>query len=198
MAVTVPTPAQERVDRLARMWAERPGVLGWLTTTDHKRVGLLYFWTTLALFGAGGVEALLMRTQLNRANERFLSPNAYDQLFSVHGITMIFFFIIPMTTGAFGNYLIPLMIGAPDMSFNRMPLFCFAFLAAAFGLLFALPALSADTIFLFLDRRVGTHFFDVAHGGSALLWQHLFWIFGHPEVYILIVPAFGIATSIIP
>src|SRR6266536_2425373 len=282
MAVTVPTPAQERVDRLARMWAERPGVLGWLTTTDHKRVGLLYFWTTLALFGAGGVEALLMRTQLNRANERFLSPNAYDQLFSVHGITMIFFFIIPMTTGAFGNYLIPLMIGArdmafprmnalsfwiflgsgiflytslalgmapnagwfdyvplasrtfdpgrnidfyclaiifngiassltagnlivtilklraPGMSFNRMPLFCFAFLAAAFGLLFALPALSADTIFLFLDRRVGTHFFDVAHGGSALLWQHLFWIFGHPEVYILIVPAFGIATSIIP
>src|SRR5205085_8634914 len=86
---------------------------------------------------------------------------------------------------------------APGMSFNRMPLFCFAFLAAAFGLLFALPALTADTIFLFLDRRIGTHFFDVAHGGSALLWQHLFWIFGHPEVYILIVPAFGIATSII-
>ena len=195
---------------------------------------------------------------------------------------MIFFFIIPMTTGAFGNYLIPLMIGArdmafprmnalsfwiflasalfiytslfmgsapnagwfdyvplaskefnpgrnidfyalgiifnsisstltagqfivtilksraPGMSFNRMPLFCFAFLAASFGLLFALPALSADTIFLFLDRNVHTHFFDPSHGGSVLLWQHLFWIFGHPEVYILIVPAFGIATSIIP
>jgi cytochrome c oxidase subunit 1/cytochrome c oxidase subunit I+III len=84
------------------------------------------------------------------------------------------------------------------MSLNRMPLFCFAFLAAAFGLLFALPVLSADAIFLFLDRNVGTHFFDVAHGGSALLWQHLFWFFGHPEVYILIVPAFGIATEIIP
>jgi len=282
MAVTAPSPSQARVDRLERMWAERPGVLGWLTTTDHKRVGLLYFWTTLVLFGAGGVEALLMRTQLDRANERLLSPNTYDQLFTVHGITMIFFFIIPMTTGAFGNYLVPLMIGArdmafprmnalsfwiflgsgiflytslalgmapnagwfdyvplasrafdpgrnidfyclaiifngisssltaanlivtilklraPGMSFNRMPLFCFAFIAAAFGLLFALPALTADTIFLFLDRNVGTHFFDVAHGGSALLWQHLFWIFGHPEVYILIVPAFGIATSIIP
>jgi heme/copper-type cytochrome/quinol oxidase subunit 1 len=200
----------------------------------------------------------------------------------MHGLTMIFFFIIPMTTGAFGNYLLPLMIGArdmafprmnalsywifvasaiflytslfmgmapnsgwfdyvplanrqfnpghnidfyclgiifnsisssltagqfivtmfknraPGMSFNRMPLFCFAQLAAAFGLLFALPALSADTIFLFLDRNVGTHFFDPARGGAALLWQHLFWIFGHPEVYILIVPAFGIATSIIP
>src|SRR5438477_4561705 len=84
------------------------------------------------------------------------------------------------------------------MSLNRLPLFAFAFLAASLGLLFALPALTADTIFLFLDRNVGTHFFDVAQGGSALLWQHLFWIFGHPEVYILIVPAFGIATSIIP
>jgi cytochrome c oxidase subunit I+III len=267
---------------LERQWVERPGVLGWLTTTDHKRIGLLYFWTTLALFGAGGAEALIMRTQLARPNDHVVGPEAYDQLFSLHGITMIFFFIIPMTTGAFGNYLVPLMIGARDMAFprmnalsfwiflgsalflytslalrtapdagwfnyvplasrayspgrnidfyclaiifngissslaaanfivtilklrapgmslNRTPLFCYAFLAASFGLLFALPALTADTIFLFLDRRVGTHFFDVAHGGSALLWQHLFWIFGHPEVYILIVPAFGIATSIIP
>src|SRR2546421_10404253 len=99
MAVTAPSPAHARLDRLERMWAERPGVLGWLTTTDHKRVGLLYLWTTLVLFAAGGVEALLMRTQLDRANARLLSPNTYDQLFSVHGITMIFFFIIPMTTG---------------------------------------------------------------------------------------------------
>ncbi|HVV60085.1 MAG TPA: cbb3-type cytochrome c oxidase subunit I, partial [Gaiellaceae bacterium] len=87
---------------------------------------------------------------------------------------------------------------APGMSINRMPLFCYAMLAASLGLLFALPLLSADTIFLFLDRNVGTHFFDVAQGGSAYLWQHLFWMFGHPEVYILIVPAFGIATEIIP
>ena len=264
------------------MWAERPGVLGWLTTTDHKRVGLLYFWTTLVFFAAGGAEALIMRTQLAQPNGHVVGPATYDELFSMHGITMIFFFIIPMTTGAFGNYLIPLMIGARDMAFprmnalsfwiflasgvflytslflgvapnagwfdyvplagpvydpgrpidfyalgiifngisstltaaqfivtllksrapgmslNRMPLFCFAMLAAAFGLLFALPALTADTVFLFLDHNVGTHFFDVAHGGSALLWQNLFWFFGHPEVYILIVPAFGIATSIIP
>jgi cytochrome c oxidase subunit 1/cytochrome c oxidase subunit I+III len=87
---------------------------------------------------------------------------------------------------------------APGMSFNRMPLFCFAMLSAAFGLLFALPSLTSATLFLFLDRAVGTHFFDVARGGSTLLWQHLFWIFGHPEVYILVVPAFGIATSILP
>jgi cytochrome c oxidase subunit I+III len=285
MAVVAPPQPQsatDRLQRLERMWESRPGVLGWLTTTDHKRIGLLYFWTTLVLFGAGGVEALVMRTQLAQPNERVVGPSTYDELFTMHGLTMIFFFIIPMTTGAFGNYLIPLMIGARDMAFprlnalsywiflgsgifvytslalgvapnagwfdyvplasrqfdpghnidfyslgiifnsisstltaglfivtilksrapgmslNRLPLFCYAMLAAAFGLLFALPALSADAIFLFLDRNVGTHFFDVAHGGSALLWQNLFWFFGHPEVYILIVPAFGIATSIIP
>src|SRR5438477_3415651 len=269
-------------ERLERMWQSRPGVLGWVTTTDHKRIGLLYFWTTLVLFAAGGAEALVIRTQLIQPNQHVVGPATYDELFTMHGLTMIFFFIIPMTTGAFGNYLLPLMLGArdmafprlnalsywvflgsgifiytslflgiapnagwfdyvplanstfdpgheidfyclgiifngisstltaanfivtilkmraPGMSFNRMPLFCFAFLAAAWGLLFALPSLSADTIFLFLDRNVGTHFFDVVHGGSTLLWQHLFWIFGHPEVYILIVPAFGIATEIIP
>ncbi len=280
---TPPTPAAaERMERLEQIWESRPGILGWLTTTDHKRIGLLYFWTTLALFGAGGAEALLIRTQLAQPNQHVVSPQTFDELFSMHGITMIFFFIIPMTTGAFGNYLLPLLLGARDMAFprmnalsywiflasaifiytslfigkapnagwfnyvplaskqfnpghnidfyclgiifnsiastltagqfivtifksrapgmslNRMPLFCFAMLAASFGLLFALPALSADTTFLFLDRNVGTHFFDASHGGSALLWQHLFWIFGHPEVYILIVPAFGIATSIIP
>jgi len=272
----------ERLTRLEHQWQARPGVLGWLTTTDHKRIGLLYFWTTLVLFGAGGVEALAMRTQLARPNQHLIGPETYNELFTLHGVTMIFFFIIPMTTGAFGNYLLPLMLGARDMAFprmnalsfwiflgsgiflyvslavgdapnagwfnyvplssrhydpghnidfyclgvifnsiastltaaqfivtilksrapgmslNRMPLFCYAMFAAAFGLLFALPTLSADVIFLFLDRNVGTHFFDPAYHGSALLWQHLFWFFGHPEVYILIVPAFGIATSIIP
>jgi cytochrome c oxidase subunit 1/cytochrome c oxidase subunit I+III len=257
-------------------------VLGWLTTTDHKRIGLLYFWTTLVFFGAGGIEALIMRTQLAQPNAGLVGPNLYNQLFTTHGLTMIFWFIIPMTTGAFGNYLIPLMLGArdmafprlnalsfwlflgsgiflyiglflgfgpnagwfdyvplasrlydpgrniefyalallfngaastitaanfivtifkqraPGMSFNRIPLFCFAFLAASFGLLFALPSLSIDLIYLFLDRNLGFHFFDPSHGGTTLLWQHLFWFFGHPEVYILIVPAFGIATEIIP
>ncbi len=286
MAVVAPpttTPAgHARLDRLERMWQSRPGILGWLTTTDHKRIGLLYFWTTLVFFGAGGVEALMMRTQLAEPNNNLIGPATYDELFSMHGITMIFLFIIPMTTGAFGNYLLPLMIGARDMAFprmnalsywifaasgiflyvalfigvapnagwynyvplsgshydpgrnidvyclgiilngiassltaaqfivtifksrapgmtlSRMPLFCYAMFAAAVGLLFALPSLTIDTIFLFLDRNIGTHFFDAAHGGSTLLWQTLFWFFGHPEVYILIVPAFGIATSIIP
>src|SRR6059058_5180635 len=195
---------------------------------------------------------------------------------------MIFLFVIPMTTGAFGNYLLPLMIGARDMAFprmnavsywiylasgifmyialaqghapnagwfdyvplasktydpsinidyygwglifngisstaasinfivtifklrapgmslNRMPLFCYAFLSAAFALVFALPSLSVAALFLELDRQLGFHFYDTTHGGSPLLWQNLFWIFGHPEVYIIILPAFGIATSIIP
>src|SRR3954464_1653298 len=98
-----------------------------------------------------------------------------------------------------GQFIVTLLKSrAPGMSLNRLPLFCFAYLAASLGLLFALPVLTADTLFLFLDRNVGTHFFDVAHGGSTLLWQHLFWFFGRPEVFILIVPAFGIATSIIP
>jgi cytochrome c oxidase subunit I+III len=272
----------ERIYRLERVWEERPGVLGWLTTVDHKRIGILYFWTTLVFFAAGGTEALLMRTQLAQPEERVLGPETFDQLMTMHGVTMIFFFIIPMTTGAFGNYLVPLMIGARDMAFprlnalsywlflgaglfmyssflvhqapnagwfdyvplalrrydgglntdfyaigllfaslsttagalnlivtifklrapgmswNRMPLFCFAMLAASLSLIFALPALSTDLIFLELQRKLGFHFFDAAHGGDALLWQHLFWIFGHPEVYIIVLPAFGIATSIIP
>src|SRR5207237_2133659 len=101
------------------------GGRGWLTTTDHKRIGLLYFWTTLALLGAGGAEALIIRTQLARPNSHVVSPDTFDQLFSMHGVTMIFFFIIPMTTGAFGNYLVPLMIGARDMAFPRLNAFSY-------------------------------------------------------------------------
>jgi cytochrome c oxidase subunit I+III len=282
VATAITPEAQRYVDRLERIWRERPGLLGWLTTTDHKRIGLMYFFTALAMFGAGGVEALLVRTQLIGPNQHLLSPEAYDEIFTMHGITMIFLFVIPMTTGAFGNYLVPLMIGARDMAFprmnalsfwiylgsallmytgmvtghapnagwfdyvplaskaydpsinidfygyglilngisstaaainlivtifklrapgmslQRMPLFCYAFLAAAFSLLFALPSLSVAALLLELDRQLGFHFYDASYGGDPLLWQNLFWIFGHPEVYIIILPAFGIATSIIP
>jgi cytochrome c oxidase subunit I len=277
-----PPLARRRMERLEVIWEERPGLLGWLTTVDHKRIGLLYFFTSLVFFGAGGIEALLIRTQLAGPNGTVLSPEAYNQVMTMHGVTMIFLFVIPMTTGAFGNYLLPLMLGArdlafprlnalsywlflgsgifiyaglllrkapdcgwfcyaplntkdydpglnadfyalglifngmattagalnfivtifklraPGMSFNRMPLFVFAILAVSLSLIFALPALTTDLVFLELQRKVGFHFFDVAHGGDALLWQHLFWLFGHPEVYIIILPAMGIATSIIP
>jgi len=280
---TVLTPrAEQRVERLHEIWDERPGVLGWLTTVDHKRIGLLYLFTTMAFFLAGGVEALLMRTQLAQPNEHVVSPGTFNELFTTHGVTMIFFAVIPMQIGAFGNYLVPLMIGARDMAFprlnalsywiflasglflyagvftghapnagwfdyvpialrrynpgpnvdfyalaliftgisttigainlvvtifknrapgmslNRMPLFCFAILATSFSLIFALPSLTVDLVFLELQRKAGFHFFDVGHGGDPLLWQHLFWIFAHPEVYIIVLPAFGIATSIIP
>src|SRR5579859_3905502 len=120
MATVVTPEGQRYVERLERVWTERPGLLGWITTTDHKRIGILYFFTSLVLFGAGGVEALLIRTQLIGPNQHVLSPSAYNQVFTMHGITMIFLFVIPMTTGAFGNYLVPLMIGARDMAFPRM------------------------------------------------------------------------------
>jgi cytochrome c oxidase subunit I+III len=280
--VAVDVQANPRIRALDRVWEERPGILGWLTTVDHKRIGLLYFFTTLAFFGAGGIEALLVRTQLAAPNSHVLSPSTFNEMFTTHGVTMIFLFVIPMTTGAFGNYLIPLMIGsrdmafprmnalsywiflasglfiyvglfmgaapnagwfayapltlkqynagpnvdfyalglifngiattaasinfivtifklrAPGMSLNRMPLFCFAMLAVSLALVFALPALTMDALFLELSRKVGFQFFIPSHGGDPLLWQHLFWIFGHPEVYIIVLPAFGIATSIIP
>jgi len=281
---TIPTTVtgHARVERLERIWEERPGIVGWLTTTDHKRIGILFLFTTLVFFLAGGVEALLMRTQLAAANQHVLGPQAYNEVFTMHGVTMIFFFVIPISIGAFGNYLLPLMVGARDMAFprmnmlsywmfvasgcfiyvgvfvgqapdagwfdyvplasktyspghgidfysyglifnamsstatsinlivtafklrapgmslNRMPLFVYAFLAVSFALVFALPTLTAACIFLELDRQLGFHFYDAGMGGSALLWQHLFWLFGHPEVYIIILPAFGFATTIIP
>jgi cytochrome c oxidase subunit I+III len=283
MAAIADTPqARERMERLERIWREPDGVLGWLRTTDHKRIGLMYLVATLIFFAAGGVEALLVRTQLIGPDLHVLSPKAYDQVFTMHGVTMIFLFVIPMTTGAFGNYLVPLQIGARDMAFprmnalsfwifaasgifmytgmavgqapdagwfdyvplasrtfspdrgidfyalgllfnsvsttaasvnfiatifrmrapgmsvNRMPLFCYAYLATAFALIFALPALTVALLMLEADRRLGFRFFDVTAGGDPVLWQHLFWIFAHPEVYIIILPAFGIATSIIP
>src|SRR3954463_3484765 len=120
MAIAYPPAARGRLDRLDRIWAEREGVLGWLTTTNHKRIGILYFFTTIAFFIAGGVEALLMRTQLITPNNSVLSPGAYNEMMTMHGITMIFLFVIPMTTGAFGNYLVPLLIGSRDMAFPRM------------------------------------------------------------------------------
>jgi len=282
VTLDVRAPEHPRVERLEQVWEARPGLLGWLTTVDHKRIGLLYFFTTLAFFAAGGLEALLVRTQLARPNAHVLPPDVFNELFTTHGVTMIFLFVIPMTIGAFGNYLVPLMIGARDMAFprmnalsywlflasgifiyvglfmgfgpdagwfdyvplalkhfspgpnvdfyalglilngisstiasinfivtifklrapgmalNRMPLFCFAMLAVSLALIFALPALTIDAVFLELSRKLSFQFFVPGHGGDPLLWQHLFWLFAHPEVYIIVLPAFGIATSIIP
>jgi cytochrome c oxidase subunit I+III len=118
-------PERERAERLDRVWEERPGLLGWLTTVDHKRIGLLFFFTSLAFFAAGGVEALLMRTQLAGPAQTMIGPSTFDSIFTMHGVTMIFFFVIPIGVGAFGNYLVPLMIGARDMAFPRLNAFSF-------------------------------------------------------------------------
>jgi cytochrome c oxidase subunit 1 len=260
----------------------------WLTTTDHKKIGIMYIATGFFFFLAGGMEALLVRTQLAFPEGRVLSPQEYNAVFTMHGVTMIFLFVMPTLTG-FGNYVVPLMIGARDMAFprlnafgywlvlfggmflqssflfgsppdggwfqyaplsemncgvhaaactpglnadfwvlgtlllgissiagslnfvvtifklrapgmslNRIPLFTWMTLVTAFLLLFALPSLTAAGGLLLMDRHFGTHFYQAAFNGDPLLWQHLFWSFGHPEVYILILPAFGMISEILP
>ncbi len=268
-------------DRLEEIWEEKPGLGSWLDTVDHKRIGIRYVYTAFAFFLAGGLEATIIRAQLARPEETLVRPEAYNQLFTMHGITMIFFFVTPMLFG-FGNYFVPLMIGARDMAFprlnafgywvflfaglfmyagyaaghapndgwfnyfplaskqfspdinidfytlgliflgisstagsinfivtifklrapgmsiSRVPLFCWAILATAFSVIFALPSLTVANAMAALDRLFGFHFFDVAKGGSVILWQHLFWIFGHPDVYIIFLPAVGIVSSVVP
>jgi len=260
---------------------ERPGLLGWLSTVDHKRIGLMYLGTGLLFFLLGGLEALLIRLQLARPGATLLGPDIYNQIFTMHGTTMIFLGVMPLAAG-FGNYLIPLMLGArdvafpklnalsywvflfagllmnssfvfggapstgwfayaplterafspgtgvdfwilgvlllglsttigsinfivtilqlraPGMSLNRMPMFAWTMLVTSMIAVFALPSLTVAILLLLLDRQLGTHFYNVAQGGDALLWQHLFWFFGHPEVYILILPAMGMVSEIIP
>src|SRR5438093_9057895 len=267
--------------RLEKIWDEPPGLGTWLDTVDHKKIGKHYIYTAFLFFTAGGIEAMLLRAQLARPNEHLLNPEAYNQLFSMHGITMIFFFVTPMLFG-FGNYFIPLLIGARDMAFPRlnafgywiflfsgifmyssfavgrapndgwfnyvslagprytpglnidyytlglaflgisttvgsvnfivtifklrapgmsiarMPLYVWSILATSFAVVFALPSLTVANIMLELDRRAGFNFFEVARGGDVVLWQHLFWIFGHPDVYIIFLPAVGIVSTIIP
>jgi cytochrome c oxidase subunit I len=263
-----------------RAEAEPRGLMSWLTTTDHKRIGILYLVTSFAFFVLGGTEALMIRLQLGEANNTLVSPEVYNQLFTMHGTTMVFLFVVPMLAG-FGNYFVPLMIGARDMAFprlnalsywlflaggivlyssifwsppeagwistvplagssylpsggvdawiylihltglssllgsinfyvtvanmrapgmswSRLPLFVWSILAYSLLLIIAIPVIAGAVTMLLLDRHFGTHFFDTAHGGSALLWQNLFWFFGHPEVYILILPAFGVISEVLP
>jgi cytochrome c oxidase subunit 1 len=254
----------------------------WLATVDHKRIGILYIVTSLLFFIVGGVLALLMRSQLARPDEHVFTRDTYDQLFTMHGTTMIFLVVVPVFAGL-GNFLIPLMIGARDMAFPRlnalsywlyllggivlftswfaaggapragwysypplseklfepgngqdlwilaihltsissiigainfivtihnmrapgmtwmrMPLFVWTIEVYAILILFALTVLAGGLTLLLLDRQVGTHFFLPQKGGSAVLYQHIFWFFGHPEVYIMVLPAFGIWSEVIP
>ncbi len=256
------------------------GWLSWLTTTDHKRIGIMYLFATFLFFILGGAEALLMRLQLGMSDNTLIGAETYNGLVSMHGTTMIFLFVVPVLAG-FANYFVPLMIGARDMAFprlnalsfwflifggiafyaslffeppqagwtsyaplsdeayspgggidawiflihltglssiigainliatihnmrckgmslGRMPIFCWTVLIYAYLLVIALPAIAAAVTMLLTDRHFGTAFFDVAGGGDPMLWQHLFWFFGHPEVYIMILPAFGMISEILP
>jgi cytochrome c oxidase subunit 1 len=275
-SVSVPA---ERPGGLLRRPHATTGLWSWFTTIDHKKIGVLYGITAFAFFLIGGSEALLIRVQLARPDQSFLEPAVYNELFTMHGITMIFLVVMPLSA-AFFNYLLPLMIGARDVAFPRLNAFSYwAFLFAglfiysswflggapnggwfgyapnsvidptrgmtfyAIGLLiagiastvsainlavtilnmrapgmtlfrmpvfvwmglvvqlllaFSLPVITIGLVELLFDRLFGTHFFDVAAGGSPVLWQHLFWLFGHPEVYILVLPAMGIVSEILP
>jgi cytochrome c oxidase subunit I len=255
-------------------------VMSWVTTVDHKKIGILYILTSLLFIGLGGIMALIMRAQLATPDEHLLTKDSYNGVMTLHGTTMVFLGVVPILAG-FGNFLVPLMIGARDMAFPRlnalsywmfvfggivlyaslfathgpantgwtaypplsvnaigngqdlwilslhiltvsslagainflvtihnlrtpgmrwmrMPIFIWTIEVYAVLLVAVLPVLSAGLTMLLLDRHAGTHFFVPQEGGDAVLYQHVFWFFGHPEVYIMILPAMGIVSEIIP
>ncbi len=257
----------------------KTGWWSWVTTVDHKKIGIMYGVAAFFFFIVGGIEALLIRSQLARPDSTVLSADAYNQIFTMHGLTMIFFVVMPMGV-ALMNYLIPLMIGARDVAFPRlnafsfwvfigagvfmyssfflggapdggwfgyaplseslpdhgmtfysiglqiagvaslagavnfivtiinmrapgmtmmrMPVFIWMSLVTSFLLLFALPVIAVALFELMFDRVYGAVFFNPAAGGDPILWQHLFWLFGHPEVYVMILPAMGIVSEVLP
>jgi cytochrome c oxidase subunit 1 len=261
--------------------SEHSGLWSWLATVDHKRIGVLYLFTALTFFVVGGLEAVIIRAQLQGPNGTVVSAETFNQLFTMHGTTMVFLVIMPLSA-AFFNFLIPLQIGARDVAFPRlnafsywvylfggifitlpiffnvapnggwfgyaplttkpfapginidfwviglqilgvsslaaafnfittiinlrapgmtlmrMPMFTWMSFVVQFLIVLAFPVITIALVFLLFDRFFGTQFYEIAAGADPLLWQHLFWIFGHPEVYILILPAFGLVSEIIP
>jgi cytochrome c oxidase subunit I+III len=268
------------IDRMDRVWRTPAGIIGFLTAVNHRVIGARYIATGLFFFLLAGIAALVMRIQLAVPEANIINPHLYNQLFTLHGTTMMFLFAVPIMEGI-GIYFVPLMIGARDMAFprlnafgywiylisgltlwfsllindapdggwfnyvpltdirfspglgidfwatmitflevaalvaaveliitiflqrapgmslNRTPLFVWAELVMSFMIVFAMPVLMVASVELALDRTINTHFFRTEMGGDPLLWQHLFWFFGHPEVYIILVPALGIVSSII-
>ncbi|HZS58589.1 MAG TPA: cytochrome c oxidase subunit I [Gemmatimonadaceae bacterium] len=260
---------------------EPTGLWSWLATTDHKRIGALYLFTALTFMLVGGAEAMIIRTQLIHPNNHLVSAETYNQIFTMHGTTMIFLVVMPLSA-AFFNLLIPLQIGARDVAFPRlnafsywvflfggifislpilfgagpnggwfgyaplttktyspglnidfwviglqilgisslaagfnfittiinmrapgmnlmrMPLFTWMSFVVQFLVVLAFPVITIALVFLLFDRFFGTNFYEIAQGADPLLWQHLFWIFGHPEVYILVLPAFGLVSEVMP
>jgi cytochrome c oxidase subunit I len=267
--------------RLHAIWATPPGLKGWLSTTDHKEIGLRYIATAFILLAIGGLEALVIRLQLAGPDLRLLTPDQYNILFSTHGMTMIFLYASPILSG-FSNYMWPLIFGSRDMAFprlnafsywvylfaalflyagfvigagpndgwfnyvplaerdfnpgmnedfyavgmiflgisttvgaanfivtffktrcpgmsiNRVPIFAWGTLTASVANLVVIPAVSLAFFLLWMDRQFGTQFFRAAEGGQPMLWQHLFWIFGHPWVYAIVLPAMGMVSDGLP
>jgi cytochrome c oxidase subunit I+III len=277
----VTTENAARQQRLERTWREPPGFWGWFKHVHHTSIGKRYIITAFVFFALGGILALVMRLQLMRPENGVLSPDKYNQFFTVHGSTMMFLFAVPMMFEALSVYFVPLMVGArniafprlnafsyyvytaggimlylafilnigpdtgwfsyvplsgpafspgkrvdfwaqmitftelsalavaveivvtvfklraPGMSLNRIPIFVWAQTVTAFAVIFAMPAVMLSSTMLIMDRLVSTHFFNPAEGGDAILYQHLFWFFGHPEVYIIFLPGTGIVSTII-
>jgi cytochrome c oxidase subunit 1 len=273
MATTTLSP---RTDSYRRSW-----VLDWLTTVDHKKIGIMYIVNSFLFFFLAGILALVVRSELAVPGLQFLDERTYNQAFTMHGTIMIFLFVVPILAG-FANYIVPLMLGAPDMAFPRinalsfwllplggglilsgylfggaaaegwtgyaplsgpnyssgpgtdlwliglmlvgtasilgsinfiatifkmrapgmtlfrMPIFVWTVLVTATLILLATPVLTAGLIALFIDRNYGGSFFEPATGGNPILWQHIFWFFGHPEVYIVILPAMGVVSEVLP
>jgi cytochrome c oxidase subunit I+III len=273
-----PTDLAREAAALDATWRDTGGFVGWFSAIDQKTIAKRYIVTAFLMFLAGGIEAALMRLQLSRPENALIGPDRYNQLFTVHGTTMMFLFAVPVMQ-AMGLYLVPLMVGArsvafprlnafgywnyvvgvlflyvslllnmgpdtgwtayvplsgpafspghrvdvwaqvvtfteisalcgavnvivttfklraPGMSLNRIPVFVWAQLVVAFMIVFAMPAVATgSTMMLALDRAVNSHWFNPAEGGDVLLWQHIFWFFGHPEVYIIFLPAIGMIT----
>jgi len=273
--------ATDELLQLAETWREPPGFWGWFRCVHHQTIGKRYIVTAFIFFLLGGILAALMRMQLIRPENRFLGPDLYNQIFTMHGTTMMFLFAVPMMFEALAVYLVPLMVGtrniafprlnaysyylylfgaimvwvalltntgpdagwfsyvplsgpgfapgkrvdfwaqmitftevsalavaveivvtvfklrAPGMSLNRLPMMVWAETIVSFLVIFAMPAIMLSSSMLILDRLVSTHFFNPAEGGDALLYQHLFWFFGHPEVYIIFIPGLGIVSTIV-
>jgi cytochrome c oxidase subunit I len=263
-------------------YLEGGGLLGWLTTIDHKRIAALYGVSALVFMAIGGIEAMLIRMQLWSPNDHLISAGLYDQLFTMHGTTMVFLVVMPLEIGCFANFMVPLHVGArdvafprlnalsywvflfgaimlhlgwlwgglpnagwfgyanltsryfspglnldfwsigllilgvstmlgavnffttivgmraPGMTYMRMPMFVWSMLVTSILVLLAFPPLTVGLIFLILDRFFGTHFYSASFGATPILWQHLFWLFGHPEVYIMALPAFGMMSEMVP
>ncbi|MBW3665244.1 MAG: cytochrome c oxidase subunit I [Actinobacteria bacterium] len=278
--MTLTAPAPRDVERLERIWSDEPGIVGFLKTVDHKRIGRRYLATSVVFLLLGGVQALMMRTQLASPDNDLLSPELYNQLMTMHGTTMIFLFNTPIWAG-FGNYFLPLQIGtrdmafprlnalsywifllsgifiyssffvgeipdggwfayvpltgdefspsvaidfwaiglaflgvsttvgainflvttfkmrAPGMSVSRIPIFVWGIVVMSFMILFALPSVTLAQLMLAIDRIFEFTIFVPAAGGDPLLFQHLFWIWGHPEVYIVFVPATAVVSMVI-